>query len=384
MIHVLCRHGAPERIISDRGTQLTSDIFRDVTDLLGMKQSMTSGYHPQADGQAERTIGTLIRTLSKMVGTNQQEWDLLIPYALWAYRTAVHATTKETPFFLVYGRQPINPADFRIRQWMEEHRDVSEYTKETAQRLIDAQERVIQAVNKAKAYDKGRFDADKVDSTFKVGEIVWFEQEKVPGDQNRKLAAKYIGPYKITKVENKSHDLNVQITHTNNPNDVRYPNIRKLKRAILRPEDVELIPKEAENMIAQESKAKATKRASNTNKLNPRGRTTRTQAIRAGYTRRVVHEDGKEYEVEGIIGEHRDEETGETHYLVKWKGYTTGQSTWQPVKDFKNAPDVLREWNTKQKNKKAMRAKMEEVVQDSTTSATQKDEAIKKTARERH
>ena len=75
-------HGAPERIISDRGTQFTADVFREVTDLLGMKQSMTSGYHPQADGQAERNIGTLTRTLSKLSGANQSNWDVLIPYAL--------------------------------------------------------------------------------------------------------------------------------------------------------------------------------------------------------------------------------------------------------------------------------------------------------------
>ena len=161
-----------QRVISDRGTQLTSDIFREVTDLLGMKQSMTSGYHPQADGQAERAIGTLLGTLSKMVGSNQNDWDLHIPYALWAYRTAVHATTRESPFFLVYGRQPVNPADIRIRQWMEEHRNIEKYTKETAQRLLDAQERVIEATNKAKTYDKDRFDKSKINSTYKQDEIV--------------------------------------------------------------------------------------------------------------------------------------------------------------------------------------------------------------------
>ena len=66
---------------------------------------MTSGYHPQADGQAERNIGTLTRTLSKLSGANQSNWDVLNPYALWAHRTTTHAVTRETPFFLVYGRQ---------------------------------------------------------------------------------------------------------------------------------------------------------------------------------------------------------------------------------------------------------------------------------------
>ena len=187
---ILSRHGAPKRIISDRGTQFTSDLFREVTDLLGMKQSMTSGYYPQADGQAERTIGTLVNMLAKLSGSNQNDWDLQLPYALWAYRTSVHATTKETPFFLVYGRHPTNPADIRIRQWVEEHKSIEDYTLEVANRLIKAQERVIDAINKAKAYDKQRFDKDKVEPDFKKGDIVWLERETSPSDTNRKLDSK--------------------------------------------------------------------------------------------------------------------------------------------------------------------------------------------------
>ena len=247
---ILCRHGAPERIISDRGTQFTADVFREVTDLLGMKQSMTSGYHPQADGQAERNIGTLTRTLSKLSGANQSNWDVLIPYALWAHRTATHAVTRETPFFLVYGRQATNPSDVRIKQWMEEHQRVENYTKEVAQRLLEAQSRVIEATNKAKAYDKQRFDAGRVDSTYKVGDIVWLEVEKAPTDQNRKLSPTFEGHYRVSKLLEGEHDLNVEITHTNNSNDIRNVNIRKLKRVIFCPEDVELIPKEVKSPIS--------------------------------------------------------------------------------------------------------------------------------------
>ena len=53
---------------------------------------------------------------------------------------------------------------------MGEHQRVENYTKEVAQRLLEAQSRVIEATNKAKAYDKQRFDAGRVDSTYKVGE----------------------------------------------------------------------------------------------------------------------------------------------------------------------------------------------------------------------
>ena len=155
-----------------------------------------------------------------MIESNHRNWDVVLPYALWAYRTAVHAVTKETPYFLVYGREPINPADLRIRQWMSENAKPEEYTISVAQRLIDAQERVIEEINKVKAYDKNRFDKGRKDSTYTKGDIVWLEQEKAPGDQTKKFMAKYIGPYSITKVITGGHDLNVEVTHVNNRNDI--------------------------------------------------------------------------------------------------------------------------------------------------------------------
>ena len=144
---VLCRHGAPTFTISDRGNQFTSDVFREVTEMLGIKQRMTTTYNPMADGQAEKAIGTLTNTLSKMVGKNPEHWDLMIPYALWAYRTAKHATTKETPYFLVYGRDPVNPTDVRVKHWIEDNHKIKDYTQEVAKRLLDAKERVDKEVS---------------------------------------------------------------------------------------------------------------------------------------------------------------------------------------------------------------------------------------------
>ena len=152
-----------------------ADVFKEVAEMLNIKMNMTTAYNPQADGQAEKAIGTLHNTLSKMIGSNHKNWDILIPYALWAYRTAVHATTKETPYFLVYGRDAINPIDIRIKQWSETHRKMEELTEVTIQRLLDARDRVIDATNKMKKINKERYDKDRVDNPFKKGDAVWLK-----------------------------------------------------------------------------------------------------------------------------------------------------------------------------------------------------------------
>ena len=78
---VICRHGAPERIISDRGSNFTADVFKEVNTMLGVKQSFTASYSPQADGQAEKAIGTLHNTLSKLPEAKHKNWDIYLPYA---------------------------------------------------------------------------------------------------------------------------------------------------------------------------------------------------------------------------------------------------------------------------------------------------------------
>ena len=210
-----------------------------------------------------------------------------------------------------------------------------------AQRLIDAQERVIKEINKVKTYDKTRFDKGRNDSTFEKGDIVWLEQEGAPGDQTKKFMAKYIGPYSITKLIAGGHDLNVEVTHVNNPNDIRIVNIRKLKRAILRPEQVEIIAKEIEHPVNMPPETESTPQSKASdikpefsqaarNPKNLKGRTAKTQALRAGITKKAENNQ-ETYVVEDITSEKTTQVEGKpvTKYLVKWEGYPSSANTWQ-------------------------------------------------------
>ena len=82
----------------------------EVYKLLGIKKLNTSAYHPQTDGLTEKFNQTLAKILSKYINFSQNDWDFYIPYALFAYRTSVHASTHMTPFFMLYGREARLPA----------------------------------------------------------------------------------------------------------------------------------------------------------------------------------------------------------------------------------------------------------------------------------
>ena len=101
---IICRHGCPVYLLSDRGRHFLNELVHTLTQRFQIKHLLSTPYHPQTNGLVERFNRTLCESLAKLV-TKDQEWDTLIPSVLFAYRTAKQATTKFTPFYLTYGRE---------------------------------------------------------------------------------------------------------------------------------------------------------------------------------------------------------------------------------------------------------------------------------------
>ena len=107
---VVCRHGVPAQLLSDRGKAFLSLLLREVCEILGVKKLNTTAYHPQTDGLVERFNRTLTNMLAKRVERNGPDWDIQLPYVLFAYRSCIQESTQESPFFLVHGRDPRIPS----------------------------------------------------------------------------------------------------------------------------------------------------------------------------------------------------------------------------------------------------------------------------------
>ncbi|OWY90759.1 Gag-pol Polyprotein [Phytophthora megakarya] len=95
---VISRHGVPERLLSDRGSNFISNLAKSFYETLGIKKLFGSAYHPQTQGLMERFNGTCYT-----------DWDVYLPRVLIAYRTAYHEALVDTPFFSLYGRDPVLP-----------------------------------------------------------------------------------------------------------------------------------------------------------------------------------------------------------------------------------------------------------------------------------
>jgi hypothetical protein len=98
-------HGLPESIVSDRDSKFTSHFWKALQKNLGVKLLMSIAEHPQTDGQSEAAV-KVIQKMIRPFTICGDDWEELLPTLEFAYNDTVHSTTKQTPFFLNYGRYP--------------------------------------------------------------------------------------------------------------------------------------------------------------------------------------------------------------------------------------------------------------------------------------
>jgi transposase len=88
-----------------------SKYTKDLLKLLDIKQNPSTAYHPQTNGQTERMNQTVEQYLWIFMDYRQNDWKEWLALAEFAYNNSEHQATKNTPFFLNYGRHPWTGTD---------------------------------------------------------------------------------------------------------------------------------------------------------------------------------------------------------------------------------------------------------------------------------
>ena len=196
---VICRHGCPRVILSDRGTHFRNELVDGLCEKFEIKHKLSSPYHSQTNGLVERFNRTLCEGLAK-VTEKENEWDKYIESVLFAYRTNKHNTTKRTPFFMVYGREatlPLNDKD--------QNEEVSE--KESLLKRIyeiinlkEERNEVLDTIGKSQEKQKKRHDEKIVEDKFEIGDKVLLKDSAKEKQWSGKLSQKWKGPYYIHQI----------------------------------------------------------------------------------------------------------------------------------------------------------------------------------------
>lgn len=336
---IQCRHGTPQKLLTDRGKAFIGNVMQEVTRLLGTKKINTSPYRPQTNGLTERFNKTLVEMLSMYVSSHQKDWDTYLPYVLYAYRTSVHATTGETPFYLLYGRDAWNPSDLLECEIQQQQLNVSieEYKSELVKNLRKIHEEVQHYDNIMR--QKRERDAlnDKKTKEFKIGDLVWLYTRPAKKGLSPKLMHPWHGPYRIVEILS---PLNVKIRALNGrviKQAVHVTRLKKYNSPEYPREDVPMLPEEdnfnLDEEIAEEDIPEKEESTKTKEKEVPHQENSMEVDIEGD------NEDSQEYEVEAIVN-HRFR-NGNKEYLVKWKNFSDYKNTWEPMEHMTHCKDAI-------------------------------------------
>ena len=142
LLDTFCRHGWPKVVQSDQGREFVNAINSSLFEMTGVKQCVSSAYHPQTNGLDERLNQTLITTLKKVVDASSSDWDDHLSAALYAYRISRQASSKFSPFFLMFNRQPRKAITLAIRE--ERNEELLENSDESEEEDAEDAEAVMQ------------------------------------------------------------------------------------------------------------------------------------------------------------------------------------------------------------------------------------------------
>ena len=292
--------GLPLKIISDRGPQFVAAFMKEFYRLVGIKGNPSTAYHPQTDGQTERMNREIERYLRAFVDYHQSNWNRWLPTGEFTLNNSLASATGFTPFMLNKGR---NPRTFPDSPSYEGRVPAVDEFVQAIQRNCEQAKRALEKAKQSMKtyYDKHRAPAE----TYEDGELVMVSAEHLPSNRpTAKLDDKWRGPFKvIRKVGSAAYELDMP---------ERWKGYRVFNRDRLKKYYAPEFQSQKDNIAPPEPE---------------------------------LIDDIEEYEVEAILAERI--RRGVTEYLVKWKGYTTENNTWEPEDNITNAKDELRKFKAR-------------------------------------
>ena len=285
-------HGIPKSTISDRGSLFTSNFWKALCKLLGVDSVLSSAYHPETDGQTERTnrvIGDMLRTYADHA---PKQWDKYLTAAEFAINNAVNRSTDQSPFYLNYGRHPSTPV---MRQMDATVPAAVDTSTTLTQRITDAKACLEAAQQRSEAYaNTGRRDV-----TFSPGEHVLLSTKNlnkyVKGP--KKLLPKWIGPFVVDKMIGNAA-VRLQLPAAYKMHNVFHVSLVKPYKF--------------------------------------------TGTVQPPPPPVYWDDEGVSYEVERIL-DHKDVKIGSKltrQYLVKWKDFPPEHNSWEPDSNFHSSDHI--------------------------------------------
>ncbi|KAL2250302.1 UNVERIFIED_CONTAM: Retrovirus-related Pol polyprotein from transposon [Sesamum indicum] len=187
-------HGVPISIVSDRDPRFTSRFWESLQRALGTKLHFTA-FHPQTDGQSERTIQTLEDMMRACTMEFKGNWDDYLPLMEFAYNNSFHSSIGMAPYEALYGRRCRSPICWDIEGLRQ--LEGPELVQETVEKVQVVKKCLKAAQDRQKSY----VDQHRREMEYEVGDKVFLKISPWRGilrfGRQGKLSPRYVGPYEI-------------------------------------------------------------------------------------------------------------------------------------------------------------------------------------------
>jgi hypothetical protein len=306
---VIRHHGVPSSLLSDRDPRFTAHLWRNIWQLFQTKLLMSTSAHPQTDGQTERANRTIEDMLRAFVDAKQDDWDEYLPLVEMAYNGSVQASTGFAPYYLNTGHEL---PTFLTRAMEKLAESPSEAAQDMVRRWHQALTTAKQHIEAAQKRQAHYANEHRRELRFQVGTRVLLSTENLRPAHivgAPKFMPKFIGPYAIKRVLSPTaYELELPpsfkvhpVFHIHLLKPYRDGRERFPDRLFSPPPDPELIE----------------------------------------------GDDRDHWEVESILA--RRGVGRRVQYLVKWKGYSVDENTWEPLDNLQNADDAIQEFEQRQR-----------------------------------
>ena len=197
MNHIVSLHGVPVSIISDRDPRFTSRFWKGLMKELGVKLNLSTAFHPQIDGQSERTIQTLEDMLRSCVLQFKGHWNEYLPLAKFTYNNSYHSSIEMSPYEALYGKQCRTPLCWN------ETGERKLLGPEIVQTTVDKVNVICARLKAAQDRQKSYADKRRKDLEFEVEDRVFLKVSPWKGvvrfGKRGKLSPHYIRPFEIVE-----------------------------------------------------------------------------------------------------------------------------------------------------------------------------------------
>jgi hypothetical protein len=308
LVGIFCEFGIPRIVQSDNGKEFVNQVMTRFKEKAGFEHRLITPYYPQSNGAAERTVGSSINLLKKLVEGVSEEWDSFIPSVQLAMNNKYSHRLNATPFSVMFGRK-MN--DF-IKYNKEEEQSLPLSPKQIKERMDQLKEIVFPAIaertSKAIEIQKKKFDATHLLKDIPEGSTV---RIKINKGFRAKMDPIYEGPFTVVRKNN-------QGSYT------------------LKDSTGELLPR---SYVPTQLK----------------------------HVPNSVDKEENCFEIETILNHRLDNVSNKYEYLIKWKNYDESENTWEPshhihsdnvIKEYwskiNNQPQKKRKANSKYQSKKCI------------------------------